>query len=224
PEALRTSLVVLRPRERVRHRLFERRGALPLVAGAAIAVGADLVHRGVDLDLVAVGIVELHARIAAGAAAALVENLDASRPEKIADLEKLRNAADLERDVIEAHLAALRQLVFILCLKQRDRVMVGAGAEKDHALLIAVGEFEAHDLRPEFAGALDVADAEDHVADLFHMDRRRFLFAFLGSPAAFSLRHKASFGCSPVLSRFWNMGPGLSRSDFRTRGDRAVIA
>src|SRR5262249_23056681 len=110
-------LVVFGAGQRIGDGLFERRRALPFVSRTASSVAAYLIHRGVYLDLVAVGVVELDAGIPAGAAAAFVENLDAFRPEKIADLEQLRDAADLKGNMVESDLAALGQLVFIIRLK-----------------------------------------------------------------------------------------------------------
>jgi hypothetical protein len=48
-------------------------------------------------------------------------------------------------------------------------------AEKHHAGFVPVGEFEAHDFGPEFRAALDVADAQYDVADLFDLDGSLFV-------------------------------------------------
>src|SRR4030095_10171227 len=72
---VRPILVVFSARQRILDRLFESGGPFPFISRAAFAVCADLVHGSVDLDFVAVRIVEFHARIAPRAATALVKNL-----------------------------------------------------------------------------------------------------------------------------------------------------
>ena len=104
----------------------------------------------------AVRVLELDARIAAGSAPAFVDDRHALRPEKIANLEQLGDGGYLEGAVMEAGLPLARQRVGCLGRHQRNAVMVGGVAEKDHAALVAIGHLESHDLRPESRGSLDV--------------------------------------------------------------------
>src|SRR6266850_1840886 len=155
------------------HGLLEGLGPAPLLRRAALAVGADLVHRRVQLDVEAIGILELDARIAAGAAPAFVDDRHALRPEKVADLEQLRDGGHLEGAVMEAGLSLARHRVRRFGRHQRDGVMVGRVAEKDHTPLVAVGDVESHDLRPEPRGPLDVGHREHDVTELLHLHGRR---------------------------------------------------
>jgi hypothetical protein len=65
-------------------------------------------------------------------------------------------------------------------------MVVRGVAEKLHAMLIFVGEFESHDVRPKLAAALHVTDAQDHMAEFFNFYRgfficHRFLLGLIGS-------------------------------------------
>src|SRR5262245_21913783 len=81
--------VIFRARQRIIDRFFECRGSPPFTCRPAFAVGTDLIHGGVDLDLVAVGIVEFEAWITPRAAPTFVEDRYAFGFEKVADLKEL---------------------------------------------------------------------------------------------------------------------------------------
>src|SRR6185503_16449461 len=155
------------------HGLLEGLGAAPLLRRAALAVRADLIHRGVELDVKAVRILELDARVAAGSTPALVVDGHALRLEKITNLEQLGDGSDLEGAVMEAGLSLAWQRVGRFRRHQRDGVMVGRVAEKDHAALVVVGHVESHDLGPELRGPFDVGHREHDMTELLHLDGRR---------------------------------------------------
>src|SRR5262252_3125192 len=158
--------------KRMRHGLLEALGPAPLLRRPALAVGADLIHRGVDLDVEPVWILELDSRVPSRATTSLVDDGHVPGAEEIANLEQLGDRADLEGAVMEAGLPLARRLVGRLARHERDRMMVGRVPEKDHAALVAIGHLKAHDLRPEPRGPLDVAHREHDVAQLLHLDRR----------------------------------------------------
>jgi hypothetical protein len=54
-------------------------------------------------------------------------------------------------------------------------MMIRAITEKLHAELVPVGELKTHDLGPEFCAALDVTDAQNHMADFLDSNRRFFV-------------------------------------------------
>ena len=56
--------------------------------------------------------------------------------------------------------------------------MIGTAAEEDHAVFVAVGFVEAHDLGPELHGAFDVAYLVDHVPEFVDLDGRGALIGF----------------------------------------------
>src|SRR5499427_5751355 len=147
-------------------------GPAPLLRRPALAVCADLIHRGIQLDVESVRVLELDSRIPARATAPLVDDRHVLGPEKIANLEQLGDRADLEGAVVKAGLSLARGLVGRLGRHERDRVMVRCVPEKDHAALVAIGHLKSHDLRPEPRGPLDVAHREHDVAQLLHLDRR----------------------------------------------------
>jgi len=57
-------------------------------------------------------------------------------------------------------------------------MMIRAIAEKDHALLIAVGYLEAHELGPKLYGSLDITDSQDEVIALLYLYRRCHIPSF----------------------------------------------
>src|SRR5262245_50502710 len=150
--------------KRMRHGLLEALGPAPLLRRPALAVRADLIHRGVDLDVEPVGILELDSGIPSRATTPLVDDRHVLGTEKIANLEQLGDRADLEGAVVEAGLPLTGRFVGRLGRHERDRMMVTAVPEKDHAALVAIGHLESHDLRPEPRGPLDVAHREHDVA------------------------------------------------------------
>ena len=77
--------------------------------------------------------------------------------------------------MIKSDLAVFGQFVFLFGLKQRNGMVIRRIAEKHHANFIAVGEFEAHNFSPELAGALQVADRVNYMADFFYLDWRLFV-------------------------------------------------
>src|SRR5262245_10844006 len=167
-------LVVFGAWQRILDRLFERSGPFPFISGTAFPVCADLVHGRVDFDLIAVRIVELQARITSGAAAPLVKDFHSLGPKKVANFKELRYGRYLEGHMIKPYLAVFGQFVFLFGLKQCNGVVIRPIAKKHHTDFVAVGEFEAHDLRPELGAALDVADTQNHVSDLLDLDGRFF--------------------------------------------------
>src|SRR5207247_6299727 len=100
----RFALPVRDARQRSGHGLLEALGAPPLLRRPALAVLADLIHRRVQLDVEAVRVLELDARIAAGSAPAFVGDRHALRPEKIANLEQLGDGGYVEGGGVEAGL------------------------------------------------------------------------------------------------------------------------
>src|SRR5262245_6512629 len=158
--------------KRMSHGLLEALGPAPLLRRPALAVRADLIHRGVHLDVESVWILELDSRISSRATTPLVDDRHVPGTEKIANLEQLGDRADLEGAVVEAGLPLARRLMRRLGRHERDRMMVRRVPEKDHAALVAIGYLKAHDLRPEPRGPLDVAHREHDVAQLLHLDRR----------------------------------------------------
>jgi hypothetical protein len=68
-------------------------------------------------------------------------------------------------------------------------VVVRRVSKKDHTAFVAVGEFEAHDLGPEFGTPVDIAYVEDNVPDLFYPDR------------GFFFCHKSSFQRTALSSQ-----------------------
>src|SRR5262249_23142788 len=154
------------------HGLLEALGPAPLLRRPALAVRADLIHRGVQLDVESVWILELDSGIPSRATTPLVDDRHVLGTEKIANLEQLGDRADLEGAVVEAGLPLAGRFVGRLGRHERDRMMVRAVPEKDHAALVAIGHLESHDLRPEPRGPLDVAHREHDVAQLLYLDRR----------------------------------------------------
>src|SRR5262245_63204496 len=106
------------------HGLLEALGPAPLLGRPALAVRADLIHRGVQLDVESVGILELDSRIPSGATTPLVDDRHVPGTKKIANLEPLGDRADLEGAVVEAGLPLARRLVQRLGRHERDRMMV----------------------------------------------------------------------------------------------------
>src|SRR5947199_9242348 len=78
------------------HGLFETLGPAPLLRRPALAVRSDLIHRGVQLDVEPVGILELDARIAPRATPSFVDDRHTPGAERLADLEQLGDGADLQ--------------------------------------------------------------------------------------------------------------------------------
>src|SRR5262245_65538548 len=103
----------------MRDGLLEALGPAPLRWRPALAVRADLIHRGVHLDVESVGILELDSRIPSRATTPLVDDRHVSGVEKIANLEQLGNRADLEGAVVEAGLPLARRLVRRLRSEER---------------------------------------------------------------------------------------------------------
>src|SRR5215831_6467231 len=158
--------------KRMSHGLLEALGPAPLLWRPALAVRADLIHRGVHLDVESVWILELDSRIPSRATTPLVDDRHVPGTKKIANLEQLGDRADLEGAVVEAGLPLARRLVERLGRHERDRMMVRRVSEEDHAALVAIGHLKPHDLRPEPRGPLDVAHREHDVTQFLHLDRR----------------------------------------------------
>jgi hypothetical protein len=85
-------------------------------------------------------------------------------------------------------------------LNQSDRVVISAIAEKHHAVFVLVGEFETHDVRPEFCAPLDIADAQHHMANLSNFDGSLF-FRHRWLLSAHTRRLAATFKVGELLSR-----------------------
>jgi hypothetical protein len=49
-------------------------------------------------------------------------------------------------------------------------MMVRRIAEENHSVFVLVRKFKTHDLGPELGAALDVADAQNNVTDLFYFN------------------------------------------------------
>ena len=81
--------MILGARERIIDRFFQSCGPIPLIGRTAAAVAADLIHGGVDLDLIAIRIVEFEAGISTRSAPPFIEDCNALGLQKFADLEKL---------------------------------------------------------------------------------------------------------------------------------------
>src|SRR5262245_7712372 len=108
----------------MRDGLLEALGPAPLLRWPALAVRADLIHRGVHLDVEPVRILELDSRIPSGTTTSLIDDRHVPGAEKIANLEQLGNCADLEGAVVEAGLPLAGRLVGRLGRHECDRVMV----------------------------------------------------------------------------------------------------
>src|SRR2546422_11619942 len=90
-----------------------RRPALPVLA--------DLIHRGIELDFEPVGILELDARVTPRAPPPFIHDRHAPCAEKVANLEQLRDAADLQGAMLKADLSFLGGLAPCLRTRQRRR-------------------------------------------------------------------------------------------------------
>src|SRR5262249_23371521 len=94
-------LMVFSARQRILDGLFKSGRPFPLVSRAALAVCADLIHGGVDLDLITVWIIKFEARIAPWPAPAFVKNFHSFRAEEVTNFEQLRNRRHLQGHMIE---------------------------------------------------------------------------------------------------------------------------
>src|ERR1051325_4810344 len=86
---------------RIRDGVFERQRLAPLARRTHAPVGTDLIDAPVDLEVVAVGILELHGELAARAPSALEVDRHAVLVEPRARPEDFVRRADLEREVIQ---------------------------------------------------------------------------------------------------------------------------
>src|SRR5437867_6192798 len=68
--------IILGARQRICDGFFKGRSAFPFVSRTASAVRADLIHGGVDLDLITVRVVEFDSRVASRTVPSFVENFD----------------------------------------------------------------------------------------------------------------------------------------------------
>src|SRR5438445_9355379 len=80
----------------MRHRLLESLGPAPLLRRPALATRADLIHRGVELDVEPVGILELDPWVAPRPTPSLIDDRYVPGAEKVADLEQLGDGPDLQ--------------------------------------------------------------------------------------------------------------------------------
>src|SRR5437867_13251284 len=68
--------IILEARQRICDGFFKGRSAFPLVSRTASAVRADLIHGGVDLDLITVRVVEFDSRVSCRTAPSFVVIVD----------------------------------------------------------------------------------------------------------------------------------------------------
>lgn len=103
----RVELSIGHARQRMSHGLLESLGPAPLLRRPAFPVRADLIHRGVELDIEPVGVLELDARITPRAPPPFIYDRHALGAEKVANLEQFRDVADLQGTMVKAGLSSL---------------------------------------------------------------------------------------------------------------------
>src|ERR1700728_4561787 len=124
--------------QRARDRVFERFHAIELFGRPDLAVGADLIHVGIDLERVAVGLHELAAAVAAGSAPAFEIDRNPARLQEVARAEEHVDVVDFHRQVMEAQPGVGGRAGGLFRRDKRDRVMVTRAAQEHHAELVAI--------------------------------------------------------------------------------------
>src|SRR5438445_12626778 len=128
----------------MRHRLLESLGPAPLLRRPALATRADLIHRGVELDVEPVGILELDPWVAPRPTPSLIDDRYVPGAEKVADLEQLGDGPDLQSTVVKAGLPFWGRFVRALAGHERDGVGLRPAAATPHAARVASEHLDAH--------------------------------------------------------------------------------
>ena len=156
------------------HGVFQAHRLAPFLGRPRAAVIADLVDAPVEFEVMAVGIQELDRDLAAGAAAALEDDLGAVLLQVIAGAEHLVERGELEGEVMQRllGLAAAGSAA-----DQRQAMVIAVAAQEHHAARhhvagIDVGDPEAQHLGVEALGRFEVGDIDHGVADLLDGEGR----------------------------------------------------
>jgi hypothetical protein len=134
---------------------------------SGLPVAADLVDAPIDFQAVIVRIAKFDSDLATGSAAAGEIDLDAVPAQMVVRPHDLVEGRDLEGEMVEVEISRL------LCHRadERDSVMIGVAAQKDHAPGHHLLRIDVRDLKPEHFGveprrAFDVAHVQDDMAQL----------------------------------------------------------
>ena len=131
----------------------------------------DLIHLAINLELEAVGILEIEGDIAARAFASLERDGNVICDEVVTRFQDDIDIVHLERQVFHLHAVFIGALALGFSWLETDGVMVGATAEKHHAVFVAVAFLEPHHLGPKLGRTLYIAHLVDHVPELVDLDR-----------------------------------------------------
>lgn len=153
-------------------RLLQAGRAAPLIGWPHPLVATDLIHAPVYLQVVAVGVQELHRDLRSGSPPAFKHDRHLMAAQMIAGAEDFIQGGDLKGEMVQlVPLPGTWRAAY-----QRNPMMVGVEAHEDHTvrrqlLGVYIGDFHPQHFGIKTRGTLQVGYPQDHVTNLLKVER-----------------------------------------------------